>query len=138
MSRNIEINPKEITLETTPFTDDSSIYRGKWKDQLVVVKYIKIKISSFFLEEAKKIITKLTDLYHPNLNQILGYYQIQPDKLFFVMEYGFRNLDMLLHTMAIKFPISTQIKIARDIANGLAYLHCQKPKIIVRDLKSQK
>ena len=48
------------------------------------------------------------------------------------------SLYSQLYEKKITFPLSKQIGIGIDIANGLNYLHLLQPKIIHRDLKSHK
>jgi len=48
------------------------------------------------------------------------------------------SLDRILHKQSINLPFSMQLRIGFDISSGLNYLHHLQPKIIHRDLKSNK
>jgi serine/threonine protein kinase len=50
------------------------------------------------------------------------------------MESG--DLYGFVHQKTIEFDWSLKLKIAIDIANGMAFLHSAKPPIVHRDLKS--
>lgn len=50
------------------------------------------------------------------------------------MESG--DLYNFIHKKDVEFDWSLKMKIAIDIANGMAFLHSAKPPIVHRDLKS--
>lgn len=82
-------------------------------------------------------VSLLTRCEHPNIVGIKGYCGDPPMMLLDFATNG--ALDSLLHNME-KFPIITddlRSKWAKDICEGLVYLHTLKPEMVIhRDLKS--
>lgn len=76
-------------------------------------------------------------LRHPNVLSLLG---IMLDPLRMVLEYApLGDLYQHLHNAALsdaEFSWPLRIRIARDVAKGIRYLHQLTPPIIHRDLRS--
>lgn len=76
-------------------------------------------------------------VFHPNLVQSYGASVNVPPYLI-VMEYcrGGSLYDHIYHPQSFSFTWEQRMKIASDVADGMAYLHSHTPKITHRDLKS--
>lgn len=60
-----------------------------------------------------------------------------PGKCMIVTElFPLGNLETMLHNKKISLNMVTRMKMARDAAYGMNWLHCSNPVIIHRDLKS--
>ena len=74
-------------------------------------------------------------LQHNNIVSLLGL--CIESKLCIVLEYmKLGQLYEFLHDIKNNVPPSMVLKIARDIAAGMAFMHSRSPPIIHRDLKS--
>lgn len=76
-------------------------------------------------------------VYHPNLVQCFGASMHELPYLI-VMEYcrGGSLYDHIYHKSSFSMTWDQRMKIACDVADGMAYLHSHTPKITHRDLKS--
>ena len=54
-----------------------------------------------------------------------------------VMEKMNENLLQFLQRMKNQLPLSEQLRICQEIAEGVAFLHCQKPPLVHRDLNNK-
>ncbi|EGG24144.1 leucine-rich repeat-containing protein [Cavenderia fasciculata] len=125
------------------------VYRGRWKDQVVAIKKLKtvsaeaptlgvtLEINDISLSKAfnefRRECWVMSGIEHPNIVQLKG---LCLDPLCIVTEYlPHGNLYKFLHG---KEPVSwvLRLKIALDIASGMAFLHGSTPSIIHRDLKT--
>ena len=78
----------------------------------------------------------LSRVSHPNIVQFLGvHFQSEIEHPILVMEFLPTNLDSCIEKHGV-LPNEISYSILHDIAQGLAYLHSQKPRIIHRDLSS--
>nr|BAF79977.1 receptor-like kinase [Nitella axillaris] len=117
-------------------------------NKLVAVKRMDAKKFAHGVEQFHNEMVLLTRISHPNLVRIMGWCQENDERL---LVYDFLpkgSLDTLLHGSKVK-PAEIlwllRIKIMRDVARGLSYLHespeagenayAIKPKIIHRDIK---
>lgn len=79
----------------------------------------------------------LSRVRHRNVVQFVGAVTEQPN-LCVVMELmAAGTLHDAIHSRGLRLPLPRLLDVALDVANGLHYLHRQKPAIIHRDLKSQ-
>lgn len=73
---------------------------------------------------------------HPNVIQFMGLCNEASHRCI-VMEFAKRgSLSVLLYDKGVKLKVPEQVKIARDVASGLQYLHSLVPKVVHRDIKS--
>lgn len=88
-----------------------------------------------FVEEC----SLLANLRHPNIVQFLGICFLDTSDLpVLVMEYLPYCLNSLLEgNNLVKIPLAIKLSILVDVAQGLAYLHAQKPSIIHRDVTAK-
>ena len=93
----------------------------------------KSKITDAFLRECKI----MSSLRHPNITQFLGFCFLDKKATYpaLVMERLATNLhDTLVNNESPAIPLGLKFSILCDVACGLAYLHCQSPALIHRDL----
>ena len=128
-----EIPPWELCIDLSKKIGEgtwANVYLAKWRQTIVVAKVLK-NISDL---EAKQLIIKefqyMTKMHHPNIVQLFGYVE---EPFVIVMEY-FQNGDLLENLL--KLTLSQKIKIAKDILQGLTYIHERKPHALIhRDIK---
>ena len=113
------------------------VYEGRWRGQHVAFKTlfdprVGDKLKQEFMDE----LHVMSSLAHPNIVDLYAA-NTRPPKLLIVMELCDRSLYQLLHQCpAEPVPVELAMRMARDTAAGLAYLHAQSPAIIHRDIKS--
>jgi serine/threonine protein kinase len=135
---DVVIDPSTITLEESLGSGSfGEVRKGTWQRTTVAVKTINGNAV-----ENKKILVKfheessiMSKLRHPNVVQFLGVCIHPPMLLMEFMQRGslydiVQNKKMDLHWTLI-------IQIAMDAANGMNFLHLNKPPIIHKDLKSR-
>ena len=135
------------------------VYKATWRGQEVAVKVLKLPERSLHATAAanaklkeqvegiiKDFVTEVevcTDLNHPNLVRLLGY--ADKPRLMIVQELCQGNsLDHQLYVQAWRPSHAQVLKVASDVAKGMAYLHTRyntpdglhTQPIIHRDLKS--
>lgn len=125
-------------LETISSGTFGDVARARWRGSEVAVKTLRTpsphvgeKVLNLFLKE----VSILSKLRHPAIVHFMGAC-ITP-KLCIVMEYLTKgSLYNMLHVQKEIIPYNQIILMAREIAEGLNYLHLSSPKIIHRDVKS--
>jgi len=113
------------------------VYRGRWGDKTVAVKTLfDPKVNDALRAEYLDELHVMSGLSHPNIVSLLGAC-MTPPKLFFVMELCERSLFRALHENR-QHPLSREgrTRVAKNIADGMAYLHARPAPIVHRDLKS--
>ncbi len=138
--------PKE-KLKVGEFRGEGSfakVYSGTWSPTAnynipVAIKQLKVrKLPAVLKEDFEREVSIQGQLSHPNVVTLYGVY-LSPDEpysmVFEYMENGtLRNhLDQYKPT---QIEWTFRFQAAHDIAEGLAYLHSQKPAIVHGDLKS--
>ncbi|XP_060194218.1 serine/threonine/tyrosine-protein kinase HT1-like isoform X1 [Lycium barbarum] len=121
----------------------SQLYHGKYKDEAVAVKIIRIpdddeigalatRLENQFIRE----VTLLSRLHHPNVIKFIGACK-QPPVFCVVTEYlSEGSLRAHLHKLEQKsLTLDKLIALAMDIARGMDYIHSQG--VIHRDLKPE-
>ncbi|KAK4361124.1 hypothetical protein RND71_020076 [Anisodus tanguticus] len=121
----------------------SQLYHGKYEDEAVAVKIIRIpdddeigalatRLENQFIRE----VTLLSRLHHPNVIKFIGACK-QPPVFCVVTEYlAEGSLRAHLHKLEQKsLTLDKLIALAMDIARGMEYIHSQD--IIHRDLKPE-
>lgn len=121
----------------------SQLYHGKYKDEAVAVKIIRItdddeigalatRLENQFIRE----VTLLSRLHHPNVVKFVGACK-QPPVFCVVTEYlSEGSLRAYLHKLEhTSLTLGKLIALAMDIARGMEYIHSQD--IIHRDLKPE-
>ena len=141
--KNLRFNISEDELTVGPKIGGGSygaVYTGKWLGTDVAIKQMFISsLPEKVLIEFNKECDLMRQLRHPNIVLFLGS-SAQPPNLFLVTELlckgslfdiyhsEKRSLNMVRHYGLV-------VKIATDMARGMAYLHSRSPPLIHRDLK---
>jgi serine/threonine protein kinase len=131
-----EIDPSEI--EIGHVLGDGSfgtVYMGHCRQKAVAVKkLLKQNLSEQDLEDFRREIEILSSMFHPNICLFMGACT-QPGNLMIVTELMKSDLQHVLHDSNIQLSLLTRMRMAKDIALGMNWLHQNKPPIIHRDLK---
>eukprot|EP01129_Flabellula_baltica_P007123 TRINITY_DN2737_c0_g1_i2.p1 TRINITY_DN2737_c0_g1~~TRINITY_DN2737_c0_g1_i2.p1 ORF type:complete len:437 (-),score=100.28 TRINITY_DN2737_c0_g1_i2:69-1379(-) len=85
------------------------------------------------IQDFKDEVSIMVHLRHPNILLLLGACY-DPGELMIVTELMEMDLGELIHGDR-EISLGTKIKISKDIANGLTWLHLSNPPIIHRDIK---
>lgn len=105
-------------------------YLAKWSGQQVAVKVA--AITDLGLEGWVTEVHSLKRLHHPNVIRLLGsIYNPSPQTYGLVLEYC--NSGDLSESLQYQTPPNFFWKIAKDVANGMSYLH--RKSIMHRDIK---
>ncbi|KAJ4904013.1 Protein kinase superfamily protein [Raphanus sativus] len=144
-----EISMSELSIATNNFSSDlivgdgsfGLVYRAKLANGPVVAVKKLDRDALQGLREFTAEMETLSSLRHPNIVRILGYCISGPDRvlIYEFLEKG--SLDSWLHesntvNASYALPWATRLRIAYDVAKGLAYLHGLPKPIIHRDIKS--
>ncbi|CAG8698527.1 7951_t:CDS:2, partial [Gigaspora rosea] len=128
------INYSEVKETKLIRTSDYGVtVKGNWREQLIIMKHIPNDLKYQGNEALREFVQRLTKINHPNILKFLGdSIDFETKSQFLVLEYsGNRNLhDYLSENKNLKW--SQKIKISKDIACGLEYLH--NIKIVHRNL----
>ena len=115
----------------------AEVWKASWKGQEIAVKLISLKkMSRRNLEQMSKEVQLMSSLRHPCILQFFGsgmdanYLLIAME----LMENG--TVHDLLNNKFLDIPFLVRLRMLKDAANGMFYLHHCKPPIIHRDLKS--
>lgn len=133
-----EILPAEIELgEKLGEGSFSQVFKGKCRGQEVAVKIFNIQNDDGELDNIRKEIQVMSQIFHPNVVLFMGACTDPDEQLMIVTE----RLPTDLHTLVIenkkKFPLSLRkrMKMAKQAALGVNWLHSGKQQFIHRDLK---
>jgi len=113
-----------------------TVFKGKCRGQTVAIKLLHNQhLSEEKLEELKTEVEIMTRLRHPCILLLMGVCT-DPNNIALVMEYvEGKGLDRILHDAKVTLTQTQQLRIAKDIAKGMNWLHCLDPPIIHRDIK---
>eukprot|EP00033_Pygsuia_biforma_P003527 GCRY01003861.1.p1 GENE.GCRY01003861.1~~GCRY01003861.1.p1 ORF type:complete len:766 (+),score=168.79 GCRY01003861.1:243-2540(+) len=113
------------------------VYRGNFRGTDVAVKKLLVqKMEKKHLREFRHEINLMSKLRHPNVVLFMGA-STRPPNLCVITEFMPRSsLFQVLRDRTIKYDWQLMVKMATDAARGMNYLHCSKPPILHRDLKS--
>src|SRR5690606_17636105 len=104
----------------------ASVYQGTWLGVHVAIKIFNFGSNSRQLARKKKEIDRemaaLTQLHHPHIVQLYGYYQ-EPTRTGMVMEYCG---DGDLSEYCIDKPLQEKLALAVQVLSALRYLHTQQ------------
>jgi serine/threonine protein kinase len=108
------------------------VTKGYWRGIPVALKQFN-NLDPSKMKLMKNEFSTMTKLHHPNIIQLLGYFD-SPYTI--VMEYIRRGSLSEFLKQHPWTTIHTKISFIMDIAKGLAYLHARKPSFIIhRDIK---
>ncbi|PRP80378.1 SH2 domain-containing protein [Planoprotostelium fungivorum] len=132
------VEPEEVTLEQPALGEGSFgiVYKGRLRGSTVAIKLlINQQLDDDGLTFFKREIQILGGLRAPNIVLFLGaccepgHYMIITE----LMPAG--DLDTILSSRKINLSLFIRMKMARDAAAGMCWLHQNKPQIFHRDLK---
>ncbi|KAF0695126.1 Aste57867_14023 [Aphanomyces stellatus] len=117
---------------------------GHYKGDPVVVKTLNLDLSDEFIDQDRKYLVReicmMAKLRHPNIITFHGFTFTNANDLKCVTEFmAGGTLRSLLDKKKRDLQWSNEkLRIAMDVAQGLAYLHGQTPTLIHRDIKASK
>lgn len=136
-----EISPTEINVEIKVGTGiTSEVFKGSFQGRIVAVKQINFNKARLNTAEQQAFVREvdiLPRLCHPNLVEFVGVITVaEPFRI--ITEYceGGCLFEILHNLDEVHLEWSQQIKMIRDTAEAMHYLHTFSPMIIHRDLKS--
>ena len=134
-----EISPEEITfgnlLGKGAF---SKVYQGKCRGQEIAVKIFEgAKNDEQELESIRAEIKVMSQIYNQNVVLFMGACTDPQKELMIVTEKLPSDLNKILIEQKDKYPLSLRkrMKMAKEAALGVNWLHCSNPMFIHRDLK---
>ncbi|OQS05006.1 kinase [Thraustotheca clavata] len=117
------------------------VWLGTCEGQIIAIKCLieSRRSSQAEIENFAEEIRLMASFSHPNIVQFIAFAWDNLQHLCFMTEYMANGdlMSFLDKNVQLTWSEHEKIKIARGIANGLAYLHGHNPKIIHRDLKSK-
>jgi len=113
-----------------------TVYKGTYKRTPVAIKVLRSVVNGEHLKEFSRELTALLHLRHPNLVLFMG--ALFTPQLAIVTEFcSGDTLFRLLHQdKQVLLTWKQKLKICKDVAHGMTYLHESEPPILHRDLKS--
>lgn len=113
-----------------------NVYRGVCRGKQVAIKKLLTQdLDDNTLDEFRKEVEIMTHLRHPNIVLFMGACT-ELGHLMIVTELMPKgSLHDLLANSKIEITLLQKVKMMKDIALGMNWLHCSKPPIIHRDLK---
>jgi serine/threonine protein kinase len=134
-----EVQPHEIKcFEKVGGGCFGEVFRGKCRGIEVAVKRLyRTDLDEKTLTDFKKEIEIMSKLNHPNVVLFMGACTT-PGHMAIVTELMPKgNLAQLLHNQKIELPLSMRMRMAKDAALGMNWLHESNPSILHRDMKPQ-
>lgn len=131
-------DPEDLEFEEVIGKGSScTVFKGKYREQQVAIKLMKqLTNKNAYMKEFYREIETLSKIRHVNLVGYIG--ACIGEKSCIVMEYctGKTLFNLLHERRDLSLSWDQRIKFAKDISEGMAYLHSSSPPIIHRDLKS--
>jgi len=132
-----EIDPSEIEIEGEIGVGSfGKVFRGRCRQKPVAVKVLhKQNLDKKTLLAFRREVKIMSKIFHPNICLFMGACTI-PGKCTIVTELLPRgDLETLLRDQKLNLSLISKMKMARDAALGMNWLHCSNPVFIHRDLK---
>merc|ERR1712137_27496 len=136
---NCDINPNEIEVgKKLGKGAFGTVYKGTLHGKDVAVKKLHLSnMDEMAQEDFKAEMTILSKLRHPNVILFMGSC-VQPNNYMMITELMPKgSLYDVLHEKTIHLSFKQKMKMAKDAALGMNWLHNSKPVFIHRDLKTQ-
>jgi hypothetical protein len=138
-----KVYPADLQLcQIVGMGNTAEVYRGVFKGNEVAVKQIGCNTSKMGIKERRALdreVSIMGKTDHENLVRVLGVSSFQ-EPLRIITEFcsGGCCFELLHNSDHINLTWAQQIKMTRDAASAMEYLHMFKPQIIHRELKSVK
>jgi len=133
-----EIDPSQIEVdEEIGVGSFGKVFKGRCRQKPVAVKILhKQNFDKKTLLAFRREVKIMSKIFHPNICLFMGACTI-PGKCMIVTEHLPRgDVESLLRDKKIELSLITKMRMARDAALGMNWLHCSNPVFIHRDLKS--
>ena len=112
------------------------VYKGKCRGiEVAVKKLFKQDLDKETLEDFKKEVEIMSRLRHPNVLLFMGACTTPGDMAVVTEILSAGNVEDLMKDRKLTISEFLRIKMLRDLAKGMNWLHESKPQIIHRDLK---
>lgn len=139
-SNNFMLNPEDLQVGKVLGSGGfGAVYRGTFRGEEVAIKKLHLvdgQVSPEQLEEFKKEVCNLQALRHPRLVSFIGC-ALKIPSLMIVTEYMPNgSLYEALHQRKLKIEHERRHHIAKQVSEGVTFLHSKTPPFVHRDLKS--
>jgi len=112
-----------------------AVFEAKCRGLTVAVKVLhETEMSSEDIQDFKNEVGIMVHLRHPNIVLLMGACY-ETGHFMIVTELMKTDMGTIIHNPEYNISLPTKIRFAKDIANGLAWLHLSKPPILHRDIK---
>ena len=133
---NITYNLNDIIY----FSDDSTLYKGKYYHNDICIKEMK-NLNYVNEDEINKIKNEIDislKLHHKNIVNTLGFsFNEKKTKIYIITEYmKNKSLKIYINSNKGNITIKQKLKFIYEIALAIEYLHSRNDKILHRDIKS--
>jgi len=133
-----EIAPNEV--ERLSVLGDGSfgtVYRGRCRSQEVAIKVLhRQDLDEHTLKAFRKEVEVVSRIFHPNILLYMGACTV-PGHMCIITELMPKgDLESLLHDERVALSGALRMRMARDAAKGMTWLHASNPVFIHRDLKT--
>lgn len=134
-SQSCQLNPQDISLiEELGEGTSSTVYKGKYKDQIVALKILKETVDGKYKDDFDKELQVMRAIQSPYVVHFYG--ACLSPQLVIVTEYlPLGSIDTLMKRTDFQFDWEMVIKLCIGSACGLHALHSQHPPILHRDVK---
>lgn len=113
-----------------------AVYKGSCRQKDVAVKVLFRQFDEKSLRAFRKEVAIMSKIFHPNIVLFLGACTSIPGQLMICTELLSSNLESLLLNPQNRLSMLQRMKMARDAALGVLWLHSSNPVFIHRDLKT--
>mmetsp|Transcript_2619 Transcript_2619/g.6290 ORF Transcript_2619/g.6290 Transcript_2619/m.6290 type:complete len:657 (+) Transcript_2619:174-2144(+) len=133
-----ELNPTELKFGNKIGEGSySRVYSGYCRGKNVAIKVFKRatdELQDTELQSFREEVAIMSKIYHPNVVLFMGACT-KGKELMIVTEHLPTDLETLFITEKRKIPLYQKLKMLKDAALGMNWLHCSDPIFIHRDLK---
>lgn len=135
LDQSYAIDPKEIELtKVLGHGSFGTVYQATVRKKPVAVKvFHNQNATDEILEDFCNEVEIISKMHHPQIIQFLG---ASLNPLMIVTELMSGDLEHFLRDRSINLPLLSRLRMARDAALGMTWLHGSNPMIIHRDVKT--